>query len=142
MYYKAEPCYLVDKITGEIVARYGTMQQATDALGLHVSLNRSIRQRKLLDACRYVIRLVDDYDAHESFAGKKRAVPVMLEYADHAEIYNDSMAAAKATNYAHNTISDGLRTGRMIGGQFRAVRMPYMGAYNEMIKRGFAEVYD
>lgn len=138
---EAQPCYIVDKITGEIVSRHRSIGEATRKLSKNKSINKQVKSRKLIRRCRYAIRTVDDYNPNESFEGIRESVPLMCIYADHVDIYEDLLFAVNSLAVSRSAINEALRNPtRRICGQFRVAYLPRMGACNELIKRGVAHI--
>lgn len=138
---RPSPCYIVDKITGEIVSKHPSICDAARTLGKNETISRQVKTRKLIWRCPYVIRLVDDYDPHEDFEGIREGIPVMCIYDDYVDIYEDAPLVIETLMLSKSALNGGLRNPtRRICGQFRVSRLPHMGACNELIKRGVAHI--
>ena len=137
---KPSPCYIVDKITGEIVSEHVSISDAARKLGYHASVSREARNKRMHDKCSYVIRLVDDYNPREDFSGKTRAVPVMCIYQTHVDIYDDLPLVCEALHYSYSGATAAIREHRLVNGECRIEYMPHMGACNELIARGVARI--
>lgn len=145
MRWQAVPCYVVDKITGQVVSEHPTIISAARSLGRDYTVSKQVNRKRMLDRCRYTIRKVEDYDPHEEFDLKHpRSVPVVAVFGnfEKVEIYNDVRAAAKGLNYSVSAVHGRVKGMKGIDTYINIAYMPRMGACNEMIKRGFAEVCD
>ena len=139
---RGEPCYVVDKVTGEVASEHPSITDAARLLGMHATASKQVKARRLFNRCRYAIRVVGDYDPHESFEGKRSGVPVMCVYRDHVDVYEDLALVQERLMFSHSTLSMAIRTGtRKVGGEFRVAYLPRMGACNELIARGLATVH-
>ena len=139
------PCYVVDKITGEIVSEHDSIISAARALGRDYTVSKQVNRKRLLDRCRYTIRKVEDYDPHEEFdAQHPRGVPVVAVFGkfERVEVYIDVKTAARNLNYSVSTIRGVLKGAKGLGADISLRYMPRMGACNELLRRGIAKVCD
>ena len=145
MRWRAVPCYVVDKITGEIVGEHDSIISAARSLGRDYTVSKQVNRKRLLDRCRYTIRKVEDYDPREAFdAQHPRGVPVVAVFGnfEKVEIYIDVKTAARNLTYSVSTIHGALSGVKGLGADISLLYMPRMGACNELLARGIARVCD
>lgn len=130
---KGEACYVVNKITGMIVSEHVSISDAARVLGLNSAISRQIKHRALFDRSRYAVRLVEDYDPHESFEGKRRGVPVVASRAGEIRVYVDRRELADDLGYTTSTIAEFIVRGKPTSSGWMLRRMPHMGALNGIL---------
>ena len=144
MRWQAVPCYVVDKITGQVVSEHPTIISAARSLGRSYTVSKQVNRKRLLDRCRYTIRRVEDYDPHEVFDMlHTRGVPVVAIYeSGKVEIYIDVNSAARGLNYSVSAVHGRLKGVKGIDSEIKIVYLPHMGACNGLLARGIAKVCD
>lgn len=126
-------CYIVDKITGKVVSEHESLSAAAAELGMDPSICRQVRNKSLLDSRRCTVRLVEDYDPHESFEHQRKGVPVFAVRGREVRAWCDRGEAASDLHLAKSSLYDALyrKTPTMSG--WRVFRMPRMGALNKVL---------
>jgi len=119
---------VVDKVTGEVAGRFATLASAAESLGRDAGCTRQVNGLKMFDRCRFVIRRESDYDPHESFAGKRRGVPVVAIAGKSVTVYDDAPTAVEALHVSRSTLQKYLSTGEPIDGEVTVRFLPFMGA--------------
>lgn len=130
---RGEACYVVNKVTGRIVSEHASISEAARVLGLNPAISRQIKHRALFDRSRYAVRLVDDYDPHESFEGKRRGVPIVASRGSEVRVFVDRAEIAEQLGYEKSTIEGCIRQGEPTSSGWMLRRMPHMGALNGIL---------
>lgn len=133
---KPKPCYIVNKITGEIVSEHESIKNAAKKMGIHPSCCKQVRRKALLAGSKYVIRLVDDYDPHESFAGKRAGVPVVVSRDNEVHVFWNRDDVAEFLHITRITVAKRIASGTPTNEGWRIRKLPYMGALNEVLGIG------
>lgn len=123
----------VDKVTGKVLRRYGSLADAERAEGFsHGSVCGQCKRRSL-NSLRSCFRFEGDYDPREDMRGKSNRAVVALEGGRVALVFGGAREAAERLGCAPPTVAWALRSGRPLLGRFTLAKVDRMGQFGTEI---------
>lgn len=123
---KPIPVVKVDKMTREVIAEYGSLEQAETANGIpHGRMSRVCKDESLPRG-RYYFRRKDRFDPNEDFTGKKNCPVVTLDtWERRISWYPSASECARDMHLSQETVS-GVLNGRfeLMVKRYAVKRMP------------------
>ena len=119
----------VDKVTGEVLERYGSALDAAEENGMTPNMMYTILKERMLTSDRLTFRFGCDYDPHEEFGTKRNKPIVCFDIKDRClvGVYPNNKAVQDELLVSQTTVSKACREGIVVAGSYMLRRLERMG---------------